>query len=468
MPEQPESSSTRSAYLLDGRRVTVSDLINGGLLAAASTLRFKRPRKVQTYSAVVTRAGAIALEGWQEFRSPSRAAAVAADIRAMDGWHAWTVASSGRSLDSLRVELLDQVAAGAAGETREPEGASRDPQRRYERLKEARRRADAKDPEEITVRKLLELWDARARGPRIAQRIEADLANHGLATSPGFRKVTIDATVQLVTASRDAEITRIAPSDADEGDELDVGLTLGNLPSALGGVESVPPTATFDQAITVMLLNGYSQLAVMTGRHSLRGAVTWQSIAHARHANTAAGFADAIVPAHEARYDRELIDVLSDLETWDFVFVRDEKNEVAGIVTAADVVRAYGELATPFFLIGELDQVLRQLIARTFTLEEVTSLCDPDGSRPVSSFDDLDMGDYQRVLENPERWIKLGWPLDRATFIKRIDELRVVRNNVTHFNPEPVPEDAVEKLRFILKLLRDYGGFISQSIEDDP
>jgi hypothetical protein len=71
------------------------------------------------------------------------------------------------------------------------------------------------------------------------------------------------------------------------------------------------------------------------------------------------------------------------------------------------------------------------------------------------------------VLENPERWMKLGWPLDRATFIKRIDELRVVRNNVTHFNPEPVPEDAIEKLRFIIKLLRDYGGFISQSIEDD-
>jgi hypothetical protein len=187
MPEQQESPSTRSAYLLDGRRVTVSDLIGSGLLSAGSTLRFKRPRKGQAYSAVVTRAGAIALDGGQEFKSPSRAAAVAADIRAMDGWHAWTVASSGRSLDSLRVELLEQVAAGAAEDIREPGSSLRDPERRYERLKEARSRADAKDPEEITVRKLLELWDAQARGPRINQRIEADLANHGLTTSPSFR-----------------------------------------------------------------------------------------------------------------------------------------------------------------------------------------------------------------------------------------------------------------------------------------
>jgi hypothetical protein len=94
-------------------------------------------------------------------------------------------------------------------------------------------------------------------------------------------------------------------------------------------------------------------------------------------------------------------------------------------------------------------------------LEDVTLLCDPDGSRAIQSFDDLEMGDYQRVLENPDRWAKLGWPLDQTTIIKRLDELRVVRNNVMHFNPEPVSVGAVEKLRYILKLLRDFGGPIA-------
>jgi hypothetical protein len=61
------------------------------------------------------------------------------------------------------------------------------------------------------------------------------------------------------------------------------------------------------------------------------------------------------------------------------LFVRDDKKAAAGIVTTADVVATYRELSTPFILIGELDQVLRKFIARTFTLDEVTSLCDADG-----------------------------------------------------------------------------------------
>lgn len=457
MSETADSSMSRSAYLLDGRRVTVGDLLGAGLLEAGTTLRYKRPRQGKTHYAKITDAGGVVLEDGQEFRTLSRAAAVAAGMRAVDGWHAWAVESSRRSLDSLRQEFLDQVVARASGEADRAGKLLPDPRRRYERLKEARSRADAKTPEEMSVRELLALWDAKARDTRIDQRIEADLGNHGLVTSPNFRKVTIDATVQLVGAFQQDERSAVVSSDVDDADQLDVGLTVGNLPSALGGVVSVTPTATFEEAITLMLLNSYSQLAVLSGSHSLRGAVTWKSIAQTRHFRSSASFADAVVPPPEARYDQELIEVLPMLEESDFVFVRDEKNAVAGIVTTADVVRAYGELATPFFLIGELDQVLRQLISRTFSLDEVILLCDASGTREIGSFDDLGMGDYQRVLENPEKWAKLGWRLNRAAFIKRLDELRLVRNNVTHFNPDPVPEDAVDKLRNILRLLRHYG-----------
>ena len=454
--ETSSSRTTRSAYLLDGRRVTVSDLIEAGLLAAGSSLRFTRPRIGDIHLAVVTEVGGIRLDDGQEFSSPSRAAAVAADLRAVDGWHAWTVDSSGRSLDSLRSRLLDEV-AGSESRLDTAEGESTVPQLRHERLKEARKLADENNPVEINVRDLLALWDAKARGHRINQRIEADLANHGLTTSPSFRKVTLDATVHLFAmSSKEPEAANTAVPVEDELDELDVGLTVGNLPSALGGVMSIAPSATFQEAITLMLLNDYSQLAVLSGPRNLRGAVTWKSIAQVRHANPDASLADAIGRAHEARYDQELVDVLGALEAADFIFVRDEKNLVAGIVTTADVVHAYGELATPFFLIGELDQSLRHIISRQFVLEEVASLCDSDGVRAVRSFDELTIGDYLRVLENPGSWAKLGWPLDRAVFIKRLDELRELRNDIMHFNPDPVAADAVAKLRSFIKLLREY------------
>ena len=203
-----------------------------------------------------------------------------------------------------------------------------------------------------------------------------------------------------------------------------------------------------------MLLNDYSQLAVLSGKHSLRGAVTWKSIAQARHADPSASLGEAITRPHEVQYDQELIDVLQTLEASDFVFVRNERNEISGIVTTADVVHAYGELATPFFLIGELDQSLRHVISRTFALDHVISPCDPDGARGIRSFDDLSIGDYQRVLENREMWATLNWPLDRAIFVKRLDEIREVRNDVMHFNPDPLPPETSGKLRNLLKLLR--------------
>jgi hypothetical protein len=205
-----------------------------------------------------------------------------------------------------------------------------------------------------------------------------------------------------------------------------------------------------------MLLNDYSQLAVMEGQRNLRGAVTWKSIAQARNVSPSARFSDAITEAIDVPYDKDLRDVLPTLEASEFVFVRDAKNIISGIVTTADLVHVYGELATPFLLIGELDQVLRQVISKNFTIEQVASLGGPESARKIESFDDLSMGDYQRVLGNQDLWNKLGWPLERDVFVRRLNELRIIRNDVMHFNPDPLPFDAVTRLRNAIRVLHEY------------
>ena len=160
-----------------------------------------------------------------------------------------------------------------------------------------------------------------------------------------------------------------------------------------------------------MLLDDYSQLPVMTSAREIKGAVTWQSIARAQHAQPDAVFSAAIAPAVEFAYDTELIDVLPTLQEEDFVLVRDQSRVVIGIVTTADVVAAYGQLATPFFLIGELDQLLRRIVRENFSRGAVQDLCDPDHNRELDSYDQLSIGDYERVLENPDRRKELGWHL---------------------------------------------------------
>jgi hypothetical protein len=83
----------------------------------------------------------------------------------------------------------------------------------------------------------------------------------------------------------------------------------------------------------------------------------------------------------------------------------------------------------------------------------------------------LTMGDYQRILENPDCWDKLGWTLDagrwtldagrwtldRWLFSARPREISQVRNNLMHFNNDPLPDDMVSMLQNFLDLLHEYG-----------
>jgi len=442
---------------LRGRRVLISDLVKSGLLEPGTELVFVRPRLGRAYHATVTEDAKLQLPDGRVFASPSRAAVVSTG-GSVDGWHAWQVAASGAYLNALRQELLDQV-SGVERSLGSEDAPTPTWQSHYDFLQDAKERTRGGTSLSLSVRDLLARWGASSRTQAASEQIAADLENHGLSTEPPFLKTGLDSLVTLV--ERRLEI-RDAEREDDgflhpPGSDREVGLTMGNIPSANLRVESVTPQATYEEAITLMLLNDFSQLAVMTGPRSTPQAITWQSIARERHANPAGSLAGAIVDATTVRFDTELIDVLPMLESEEFVFVKDGTNVVTGIVTTTDVVRSYGQLATPFFLIGELDQLLRRTITDRFTMAEVRVVCDKDGERDLQSYDELTMGDYQRVLESANLWAALGWPLDRSIFTERLSVLREVRNDLVHFNPDPIPENTVRQIRHMIQLLRKYG-----------
>ena len=49
----------------------------------------------------------------------------------------------------------------------------------------------------------------------------------------------------------------------------------------------------------------------------------------------------------------------------------------------------------------------------------------------------------------------MGWPLDRVTFINRLDEVREIRNSVAHFDQDPLDKEEVDRLKNFLKVMRD-------------
>ncbi|BAL85562.1 hypothetical protein AMIS_3420 [Actinoplanes missouriensis 431] len=462
--------SRRRSFLINGRRVRILDLIKAGLLNPGQELVFERPRIGEIHRAVVTDNGRIRVADGQEFASPSRAADDVSGT-GTDGWYAWRVGDDGPLLDQLRQELLKSAASQTT--PNEPVDIDLDDIAvavgRLMELGEARNRAEAGEPEQLTVRDLLKRWGAQERDREVINQIDADLANHGLLTVPDFRAVGLDTTITLTVtpgpeealpADKAAEATATPralnlATASDEEDSGEIGQTLGNLLPDDHRLISVTPSASLNQAVTQMVMSDFSQVPVLSGERDLRGAITWRSIAVARQAGSDITLSDALRPARDYPYDTRLLDVLDVLLKEEFVFVRSHDKRIYGIVTAADVVRVYDQMATPFFLIGEVDQELRRLIRNRFEIEDVQPVC--AAGTELQSFDDMTMGDYLAVLRNSDCWEKLGWDLDRKVFGEHLDEIRKIRNKVTHFNnPDPIPPSDVNRLRNFLTVIRTF------------
>jgi CBS domain-containing protein len=458
----PAGRRPRREVLVNGRRVRISDLINAELLQKGSELFYRQHIGSAPHRAVVTERGRLRLADGREFDSPSGAATAAAEVTAVPGWEVWRVGTDGPYLRELRLELLRTVADEVTADQRGPEVEA--VQRRFTKLEDARRDAEAGRPRTMTVRELLEEWGFEDRDAAVNSQIVEDLANHGLVTVPDFRAVSLDEPVRIVQVGVDQGSTVERPTDVPEeatggvgestGDSIAV--TLGNLlpkPEDRRLV-SVSPTSTFTDAITAMELDDYSQLPVLANPYTLHGVVSWKSIAKAQFQNRDASFSDAIdTDTSVFDYGRRLIDAIPTLLDKEFIFVRNHERKVAGIITATDVVKKYDELATHILLIGEIEHELRQLIRDAFDDQVVEAACTAAGLAP-SPIGEMSISHYQAILG--KCWDQLGWSLDRKRVIKRLDDIRKIRNRVAHFKNDSIKPDEVEMLRHFLDMIRRY------------
>ena len=68
--------------------------------------------------------------------------------------------------------------------------------------------------------------------------------------------------------------------------------------------------------------------------------------------------------------------------------------------------------------------------------------------------DDLTLGEYIRLLQSNDRWARLSLRLDRAQFIKWLEQVRDVRNDVMHFDPDPVSAERLQLLREVVRMMQ--------------
>jgi hypothetical protein len=137
-----------------------------------------------------------------------------------------------------------------------------------------------------------------------------------------------------------------------------------------------------------------------------------------------------------------------------YVLVRDQ-GRITGIVTASDLSLQFQQLAEPFLLLREIENRIRLIIGDAFSPAELSGIPDPeDSGRAVSSIYDLTFGQYIRLLQNPDNWMKTNLSIDRAAFCDQLDSIRKIRNDVMHFNPDPMKAEDLQLLRDFLNFLQ--------------
>jgi CBS domain-containing protein len=314
--------------------------------------------------------------------------------------------------------------------------------------------------------------------------VRRHLKSAGLTTKPDFEYAYIDGFLQFVlveeqsisaypsvssSPSSASPLSSSSPSPVDEVvpeptpiSAIGIGdptYRIGKLESANTPPVSVGPSATLAQAITVMLYNDFSQLPVMQGERDLKGAVSWRSIGRTLAlGHSCLVVRDCLEEATVISSDTSLFSAIPTIVEKEYVLIRDSANRISGIVTTTDLSLQFRQLAEPFLLLGEIENHLRRLSDGRFTLNEVSSVKDPaDTARQIADLADLTLGEHIRLLEKPERWSALGLSIDRGEFVRYLNDVRDIRNDVMHFDPDGVAPEDLSKLRRFTRLLASLG-----------
>lgn len=233
---------------------------------------------------------------------------------------------------------------------------------------------------------------------------------------------------------------------------------IGKLPAAKRQPVHISPDASLTEAITIMLSNNFSQLPVMTSDREVKGAISWKSISknlHYRH-NCSSVRECMEKNVRIVDSDDSLFRVIEVIAEQDFVLVKDAENKISGIVTAADLGQTFHKLARPFLLLSEIENHIRGLIDGKFSPEELTEVRNSGNeSREINDVFDLTFGGYVKLLQKPDRWQKVGLKIDRATFVKYLEDVNQIRNDVMHFAPDGISPNELKKLQKMSRFLQE-------------
>jgi CBS domain-containing protein len=347
-------------------------------------------------------------------------------------------------------------------------------------------------PRHETVRNVLSWFGQQRRGRRVVDDVRWCLRKVKLITEPDFESVWIDGQVefkprpsrkangaatvettstqgppsgQTPAAGTDAASVppiAVAADDAGDQEPTDPSFSVGKLKAANCKPVSVDPATPIETATTKMILRDFSQLPVLQNGRKRMGLFSWKSLGiAARNGQALQVVSDAMESEVQAvPADTSVFTVARLLAVHPVVLILQSSHNdtVVGIVSASDVAEHFGTLGEPFLRLAEIEHRLRSLIDEKLDLADIKAARDSKSDRrEIESAADLTFGEYGRLLGSAANWAKLGLALDRVEFVNALDAVRKVRNDVVHFDPDPIGLENLETLRLFAKCLATLG-----------
>tara|TARA_R110000868_G_scaffold161699_1_gene392462 strand:+ start:800 stop:1780 length:981 start_codon:yes stop_codon:yes gene_type:complete len=297
----------------------------------------------------------------------------------------------------------------------------------------------------MSPRDFLAYFHCAKRSKGNTGRIDNFLESKRIETIPNYKNVWIDGELILKHKPK-----------AKSKTESDPIQRINILPSANRTPVTITRDTTLNDAITKMMMHNYSQLPVLSNPKSIVGFITWESIGCAINNGVTSEYAkDYLEFEHTIlEYDTPLLKAIKTVIEKEYVIVQKKDKSFSGIITLADVSSQFLTLTEPFLLLEEIENLIRLLLNDKFLVQELIDFCENENyDISIESIDDLTFGQYIRLIEKPENWEKLKLKMERVTFIKQLNVVREIRNDIMHFDPEGITTEQKQALINMAKFL---------------
>lgn len=211
------------------------------------------------------------------------------------------------------------------------------------------------------------------------------------------------------------------------------------------------------EVITLMALHKVSQLPILSGdMRVVEGMVSWRSITK----NLFLGKTPQ--RAYDCREDAEVVHINTPLFKAvgkvlrnEVILVRDFDNVICGIVTAINIAEQFTLQFEPFFLIEQIERIIRHMLEKSGeSIEGMKSFLKDDfHTKEIESISDLTFGQYIKIMENKEFYNKLNIAAERKLLIEYLDKTRMIRNEIMHFATDGISNEDKMHLRKVANFL---------------